>query len=59
VVLHGDPAVALAEFAAQHGYELIVVGGSGPGGSHVLRGSVARRLATGGKVPVFIGPVHR
>jgi nucleotide-binding universal stress UspA family protein len=59
VVLHGDPAVALAEFAEQHGYELLVVGGSGPGGSRVLRGSVARRLAVGGKVPVLIGPVHR
>jgi nucleotide-binding universal stress UspA family protein len=59
VVLHGDPAVALAEFAEQHGYELLVVGGSGPGGSRVLRGSVARRLAMGGKVPVLIGPVQR
>jgi nucleotide-binding universal stress UspA family protein len=59
VVLHGDPAVALAEFAEQHGYELLVVGGSGPGGSRVLRGSVARRLAMGGEVPVLIGPVHR
>jgi nucleotide-binding universal stress UspA family protein len=59
VVLYGDPARALVQFAAEHGYELIVVGGSGPGGRIVRRGSVARRLATGTNVPLLVGPVHR
>jgi nucleotide-binding universal stress UspA family protein len=56
VVLHGDPAHALAWFAAHHGYELIVVGGSGPGRRWVRRGSVARRLASCSTVPLLVGP---
>jgi nucleotide-binding universal stress UspA family protein len=56
VVLHGDPAHALADFAAENGYELIVVGGSGPGSAWVRRGSVARRLAACSSVAVLIGP---
>jgi nucleotide-binding universal stress UspA family protein len=59
LVLHGDPVHALAACASEHGYELIVVGGSGPGGPRVRRGSVARRLAAGTTVPVFVGPVRR
>ena len=59
IVLHGDPAHVLAQFAAEHGYELIVVGCSGPGGARVLRGSVARRLAAGTSVPVLVGPEVR
>ena len=55
-VLHGDPARVLAECAEQHGYDLIVVGASGEGTARVLRGSVARRLATGTAVPLFVGP---
>ncbi len=56
VVLQGDPVQALSRFAAQHGYELIVVGGSGPGSRWVRRGSVARRLAKGAAVPLLVGP---
>ena len=59
VVLHGDPVHALAQFAAEHGYELIVAGSSGSGGPHVRRGGVARRLAAGTSVPVLIGPNGR
>jgi nucleotide-binding universal stress UspA family protein len=59
IVLHGDPAHVLAKFAAEHEYELIVVGCSGPGGARVLRGSVARRLAAGTSVPVLVGPAVR
>lgn len=59
VVLHGDPVRALSQFAAEHGYELIVVGGSGPGPRRVRRGSVARRLAKGASVPVLVGPKNR
>ncbi|HEX2064570.1 MAG TPA: universal stress protein [Acidimicrobiales bacterium] len=59
VVLHGDPVQALSQFAEQHGYELIVVGGSGPGPRRVRRGSVARRLAKGTPVPVLVGPTAR
>jgi nucleotide-binding universal stress UspA family protein len=56
VVLHGDPPHALAQYAAENGYELIVVGGSGPGGVRVRRGSMARRLASLSPVPLFVGP---
>ncbi len=56
VVLQGDPVQALSRFAAQHGFELIVVGGSGPGSRRVRRGSVARRLAKGAPVPLLVGP---
>ncbi|MGH9279504.1 MAG: universal stress protein [Acidimicrobiales bacterium] len=56
VVLHGDPAHALAHFASEHGYELIVVGGSGPGRPWVRRGSVARRLVACSRVPLLVGP---
>ncbi len=56
VILHGDPARVLGECAGQHGYDLLVVGASGEGTARVLRGSVARRRATGTAVPLFVGP---
>jgi nucleotide-binding universal stress UspA family protein len=60
VVLHGDPAEALARFAAQHGYELVVVGGDdGSRWRHALTGNVAHRLAAATTVPVLVGPAAR
>jgi nucleotide-binding universal stress UspA family protein len=48
VVLHGVPAHALHEFAAQRGYELIVAGSRKRG--------APRRLTARSSVPVLIGP---
>lgn len=55
VVLHGDPAHALADFAVRNGYELIVVGSDGHG---LARASVARRLSTRTPVPLLVGPAN-
>jgi nucleotide-binding universal stress UspA family protein len=59
VVLHGDPRHALENFAAEHGYELIVTGSEASSASHLIRGSVARKFSKGAKVPVLIGPTTR
>lgn len=60
VILHGDPAEALARFAAEHGYELVVVGGNaGPRWRRALTGNVAKRLAAATSVPVLVGPAAR
>jgi nucleotide-binding universal stress UspA family protein len=57
VILHGNPARALAQYAAAHGYELVVVGSDGrPPWQRVIAGSVARRLSMATPVPVFVGP---
>ena len=56
VVLHGEPAHTLEVFAKEHGYELIVAGSTGTGRTHVIAGSVAKRLSKGMSVPVLIGP---
>jgi len=55
VLLYGDPPTALAEFAAAHGYELIVVPTARHRGGS--RRSVARRLAATARVPVLVAPV--
>lgn len=52
VILYGEPGHAFQEFAADHGYELIVTG-------HAARRSsqnVATRVTRGGSVPVLVGP---
>ncbi len=54
VLLEGRPSDALARFAVEGGYELLVVGRRGEGASNVLPGSTAASLARGGDVPVLI-----
>jgi len=54
-LLFGSPAAALESFAAAHGYELIVAGSRGRGGSRALVGSVAGQLAAHSHVPVLVG----
>lgn len=54
-VVPGRPADALARFAAERGYDLLVVGSRGRGMSPRLFGSVARALAASSPVPVLIG----
>lgn len=57
VILHGNPAQALARYAVAHGYELVVVGSDGrPPWRRIIAGSVARRLSMATPVPVFVGP---
>lgn len=57
VVLFGEPSRALQQFAAEHGYELIVAAGGHLAGRSRLAGRRAVwRLATKSSVPVFLGP---
>jgi nucleotide-binding universal stress UspA family protein len=56
VVLAGDPADALENYAREEGYEVIVVGCRGHGLSKMLLGSCASRLAGKTAVPVLIIP---
>lgn len=54
---HPNPALAICEYAAKHGVDLIVVGTHGRTGiSHVLIGSVAERVVRHAKVPVLTVP---
>ena len=59
VVLCGDPARTLQGFASGHGYELIVAGTGDQRATRLTRRSVARRLAVGTPVAVWIGPSVR
>lgn len=60
VVLHGCPADALAHFAAEHGYELVVVGADErPAWRRVVAGSASHGLASATPVPIFVGPAAR
>jgi len=54
VLLEGKPVDALTRFAAEGGYELIVVGRRGRGATKALLGSTAEALARGGDIPVLI-----
>lgn len=54
VLLEGKPSDALARYAAEGGYELLVVGRRGDGASKALLGSTAATLARGGEVPILI-----
>ena len=56
VILFGEPSHTLQRFAADHGYELIVVGCRSAGGSHLAGRGTARKLAAHAPVPVFVGP---
>lgn len=55
VVLAGRPDEALARYAAEGGYDLIVVGRRGRGRSRAVLGSVASRLAVATPVPLLVG----
>lgn len=55
-VLFGRADNALAEFAGERGFELVVVGARGHGISEALFGSVTGRLVGGVAVPVLVGP---
>jgi nucleotide-binding universal stress UspA family protein len=56
VVLSGRPADAMASYARDGGYDLIVVGPRGRGASRLVFGSVASTFARGVGVPVAILP---
>ena len=56
VVLSGAPAEVLERYAADEGYDFVVVGPRGHGASKLVLGSVASRLSRGGVVPVIVGP---
>lgn len=56
VILAGDPAMVLARYAEDNGYDFLVVGPRGRGASKAILGSVARRLPRKSTVPVIIGP---
>lgn len=54
VVLHGRPADALARYAAEQGFEMVVVGRRGRGASKAVLGSTAKRLSERSEVAVLI-----
>jgi nucleotide-binding universal stress UspA family protein len=56
VLLTGRPADALAQYAREGDYDLLVVGSRGRGASRLLFGSVASTLAQGVGIPVVIVP---
>ena len=57
VILPGRPAEALAGYAREHGYDLVVIGSRGAGRSKAVLGSVASALARGIGIPVLtVGP---
>jgi nucleotide-binding universal stress UspA family protein len=56
VVLAGRPADVLEAYAADHGFDVIVVGSRGRGFSKALLGSCASRLAGRTHVPVLLVP---
>jgi len=56
VLLAGEPAEALARYASDEGYHLIVVGRRGRGWSKRLFGSCASALARDAAVPVLLVP---
>lgn len=58
-LLHGHPATALSQYAAEGGYELIAVGTRGAGITKALLGSAASQLAEKSKVPVLLVTADR
>jgi nucleotide-binding universal stress UspA family protein len=56
VMLAGEPAAALATYAADQGFEVIVAGCRGRGLTKLLMGSCASRLASCASVPVLLVP---
>lgn len=55
-LVYGSPGAAIAELAAEGGFELVVVGARGNDMSQALMGSVTERLIGNAPVPVFVGP---
>lgn len=53
-ILHGHPAAALSQYAAEGGYGLIAVGARGSGVTKAILGSAASQLARDSKVPVLL-----
>jgi len=58
-LLHGQPAAALSEYAAEGGYSLIAVGTRGAGITKAILGSAATQLAEHSKVPVLLVTAER
>jgi nucleotide-binding universal stress UspA family protein len=55
IVEDGDPARAVCEYAAEHGFDLLVLGRHGDGGvRHHRLGHVAEAAARAGKLPVLL-----
>jgi nucleotide-binding universal stress UspA family protein len=54
VILTGRPADALMRYAADEGYEAIVIGRRGRGANKAVMGSTASRLTAGPDVPVLV-----
>lgn len=55
-LVEGLPSVALAAYASEAGYEVLVVGTRGAGLSKHVLGSVATALSHSSKVPVLLVP---
>lgn len=56
VLLRGQPAVALKDYAHRLGYDVLALGTRGVGRSHALLGSVATALVRGAGLPVVMAP---
>jgi nucleotide-binding universal stress UspA family protein len=56
VLLRGQPAVALKDYAHRLGYDVLALGTRGVGRSHALLGSVASALVRGAGLPVVMAP---
>lgn len=56
VLLAGAPPDALERYAAEEGYEVLVIGCRGKGLSKLVLGSCASTLASKAKVPVMLIP---
>jgi nucleotide-binding universal stress UspA family protein len=56
VLLRGQPAVALKEYAHRLGYDVLALGSRGIGRSHALLGSVASAVVRGAGLPVVMAP---
>jgi nucleotide-binding universal stress UspA family protein len=55
IVEDGDPARAVCDYAAEHGFDLLVLGRHGDGGvRHRRLGRVAEAAARAGKLPVLL-----
>ena len=54
MLLHGNPADTLRDYAVRLGYDVLAVGMCGAGRTHALLGSVASSLAHGATVPVLL-----
>jgi nucleotide-binding universal stress UspA family protein len=54
VLLRGQPAVALKDYAHRLGYDVLALGARGVGRSHALLGSVASALVRGAGLPVVM-----